>query len=59
MKQLMSGLLENDFFIMLMNGVVAYTALSAVIITVLQVPSEAILDSGLDEILMVFEEFPD
>ena len=59
MKQLMSGLLENDIFIMLMSGVVAYTALTAVIITVLQVPSEVILDSGLDEVVMVLEEFPD
>lgn len=44
---------------MLMSGVVAYTAMTAVIIAVLQVPSEAILESGLDQIVLVFEEFPD
>lgn len=59
MKRLVQGLLQNNLFIMLMSGVVAYTAMTAVIIAVLQVPSEAILESGLDQIVLVFEEFPD
>lgn len=59
MKKLVQALLKNDLFTMLMSGVIAYTAMSAVIIAVLQVPPEAILDSGLDQIVLVFEEFPD
>ena len=59
MKRLMQGLLRNELFTMLMSGVIAYTAMSAVIIAVLQVPSEAILDSDLDQIVLVFEESAD
>ena len=59
MKRLIQGLLQNDLFTMLMSGVVAYTAMSAVIIAVLQVPPEAVLDSGLDQIILAFEEYPD
>jgi len=40
---------------MLLNGVFAYTAFTAVIIMTLQIPPEAILDSGLQEIILVFE----
>ena len=58
MKKLINGLLKNEFFVMLMSGVVAYTAMTAVIISVLQTPPEAILYSGLDQVLLVFEEFP-
>lgn len=59
MKQFTRELLENDLFVMLMSGVFAYTAIIAVIISVLQVPQEAILESGLDQVLLVFDEFPD
>ena len=58
MKKLMKDLLRNRLFIILMSGVFAYTAMTAVIIYVLQTPPEAILYSGLDQVLMVFEEFP-
>ena len=59
MKHLFKELLKNELFLILFNGVIAYTAMTAVIIIILQIPDEAILDSGLKEILMVFEEFPD
>ncbi len=59
MKQLAQGLMQNDLFVVMMSGLFAYTAMMAVIISVLQVPPEAILDSGLDQVMMVFEEFPD
>ena len=59
MKKIMSELLNNELFLMLMTGVFAYTAFTAVVLAVLEVPSDAILDSGLDQILLVFEEFPD
>jgi hypothetical protein len=59
MKQLVQKLMNNDLFVFLMIGVFAYTAMTAVIIGVLQVPTETILDSGLDQVLLVFEEYPD
>jgi hypothetical protein len=40
---------------MLMVGVVSYTAFVAVILATLQVPPEAILHSGLREVILVFE----
>jgi hypothetical protein len=55
MKEKCRNLLKNELFLMLLNGVFAYTAFTAVIITTLQVPPEAILDSGLQEIILVFE----
>lgn len=55
MKNTFKAALRNPLFFMLMNGVFGYTAMTAVIIAVLQVPPEAILDSGLKEILMIFE----
>ena len=55
----MIELLNNELLLMLLSGVFAYIAFTAVILAVLQVPPEAILESGLDEILLVFEEFPD
>lgn len=50
--------MQNDLFIMLIGAVCAQTAMIAVIITVLQVPSDDILDSGLDQVLLVFEDTP-
>lgn len=54
-KKLFEDLVQNDLFLLLMYGVFGYIAFSAIVIFVLQVPSEAILDSGLKEILLVFE----
>jgi len=59
MKRKIIELFNNELLLMLLSGVFAYIAFTAVILAVLQVPPEAILDSGLDEILLVFEEFPD
>ena len=55
MKQRIRNLFKNELFLMLLNGVFAYVAFTAIIIATLQVPPEAILDSGLDQILLVFE----
>lgn len=55
MKACVKKLFENDLFLFLMNGVIGYTAFTAVIIVTLQVPPDVILDSGLQEIIMVFE----
>lgn len=58
MKQLLQDLPGNDLLLMLMHGTIAYTAFCAMMITVLQTPPEAILDSGLDQIILVFEGTP-
>lgn len=55
MKQYFARLQRNDLFLLLMFGVFAYTAFTAVVLAVLQVPPETILDSGLKQILLVFE----
>lgn len=55
MKKMFQRLVQNELFMLMMSGVFAYTAFSAVVIAVLQVPPEAILDSGLAEILKIFE----
>ncbi|WP_455206900.1 hypothetical protein [Kaarinaea lacus] len=55
MKKLLDSLSRNDLFQLLMFGVFGYIAFTAVVIAVLQVPPESILNSGLKEILLVFE----
>jgi hypothetical protein len=47
--------MRNELFLLLMYSVFGYIAFSAIVIAVLQVPSDAILNSGLKEILLVFE----
>ena len=59
MKNYIQVLAQNPLLQMLMIGVFSYTAFTAVIIAVMQTPPEAILNSGLQEILLVFEGFPD
>ena len=54
-EQQFRELLQNELFLLLMFGVFAYTAFSAVVIALLEVPPDVILDSGLKEILLVFE----
>jgi len=54
-KKLLDSLSRNDLFQLLMFGVFGYIAFTAVVIAVLQVPPESILNSGLKEILLVFE----
>lgn len=55
MKKRILTLANNELFQILMYGVFAYIGFTATIIATLQVPPEAILDSGLKEILMIFE----
>lgn len=55
MKKRIAELFENEIFLIAMNGTIAYVAFTAVILVTLQIPPEAILDSGLEEILLVFE----
>ena len=55
MRQRIRNLFKNELFLILLNGVFAYVAFNAVIIATLEVPPEVILDSGLDQILLVFE----
>ena len=59
MKNRIQILAQNPLLQMLMIGVFSYTAFTAVIMAVMQTPPEAILNSGLQEILLVFEGFPD
>jgi len=54
-KKLFNDLMRNELFLLLIYSVFGYIAFSAIVIAVLQVPSDAILDSGLKEILLVFE----
>ena len=55
MKERALTLANNSLFQLLMGGVFMQTAFYAVIIATLQIPPDAILDSGLKEIIMVFE----
>lgn len=54
-KKLFNDLMRNELFLLLIYSVFGYIAFSAIVIAVLQVPSDAILNSGLKEILLVFE----
>ena len=56
MKQKLITVFQSELFLLFFNATILYIGLTAVIIAVLQVPPEAILDSGLDEIIKVFEE---
>lgn len=58
MTQKVLSIARNPLFQMLMGSVFAYTAFTAIIIATLQTPPDAILDSGLQEVLLVFEEYP-
>lgn len=55
MKARIEKLFQDELFILAMNGTFAYIAYTAVILATLQVPPDAILDSGLKEILLIFE----
>lgn len=55
MKQHILTLANNPLLQMMMGGVFAYLAFVAIMIAVLQTPPEVILDSGLKDILMIFE----
>jgi hypothetical protein len=55
MKKRIINVLKNDLFLLLINGVIAYTAMTAVIIATLNIPPEAIMETNLPEIIKVFE----
>ncbi len=56
MKKPIARALKNPLLHMMLSGVFAYIAFAAVILATLQIPPDAILDSGLQEIIMVFED---
>lgn len=55
MKEKIRQFLRNETLQVLMFGVFSYTCFTAVILATLEIPPEAVLDSGLQEIIMVFE----
>lgn len=55
MKAYAKQLSENPVFVLFMQGTLAYTVLTAVILITVQIPPEIILDTNLREILMIFE----
>ena len=55
MKKKLLELMNNELLQMLLGGVLVYISFIAVILTTLQIPPDAILDSGLQEIILVFE----
>jgi len=56
LKETWKNLRENELFQLMMFGVLMYVAMNAMILLTIHIPPEAILDSGLDEILKVFED---
>jgi len=55
MKEKIRELLKNDVLQMMLFGVFSYMCFISVILTTLELPPQAILDSGLQEIILVFE----
>lgn len=55
MKERVQILANNPLLQMMMAGVFAYTAFTVIILATLQVPPDALLDSGLQEVILVFE----
>jgi len=57
MKTAISNLLKNKLFLLMLNGVFAYTAFCAAIIATLNIPPDDIVDSNLHEVVLVFEDY--
>ena len=55
MKERAITLANSELFQILMSSVFAQTAFTVVMLMTLQIPPDAILDSGLQEIILVFE----
>lgn len=55
MKNRLTALLENPLLLLFLHGVIIETAFYATAMALWQMPPDSILDSGLKEILMVFE----
>jgi len=58
MKERINTLFKNELLRVLMQGVFAYIAMMAVIIVTLQTPPEAILDTNMAQVVMIFDEDP-
>lgn len=55
MKEKVATLLRNPLLHMALGALMVYMAYVGVLLSTLQIPPEAVLDSGLQEILLVFE----
>ncbi len=55
MKKTIAKVLKNELFLLLINGMLIHVAFNAVIILTLGIPDEAILDTNLQQVLLVFE----
>lgn len=56
MKDFLISLSQSELFQLFFNGVIIETIFLATLISIFQSPPEIILDSGLREILMIFED---
>ncbi|MDH5444252.1 MAG: hypothetical protein OEY52_01775 [Gammaproteobacteria bacterium] len=56
MKDYLMEIFSSELFSLMINASIIHTIFSAAIMATLQVPPDTILESGLREILMVFEE---
>lgn len=55
MKHLFNKLLNHPLLKPVLGGLIAYLCFVIVILATLQVPPEVILESGLREVILVFE----
>lgn len=58
MKRKIHNLFRNGLLRVLMQGVFAYIALMAVIIVTLEMPPEAIYDTNMIQVSLIFNEDP-
>ena len=58
MKRKIHNLFRNELLRVLMQGVFAYIALMAVIIATVQMPPEAIYDTNMVQVALIFDEDP-
>ena len=58
MKEKLDTLFSNELLRVFMQGVFAYVALMAVIIVTLQTPPEAIMETNMVQVAMIFDEDP-
>jgi len=55
MKKIIAKVFENELFFLFLNGALIHTAFSAAIIMAIGIPNEAILDTNLQQVLLIFE----
>ncbi len=56
MRYFIKSVVQSNLFMLFFNIIIIQVAFSAVVIATLDIPPDVILDSGLDEVLIVFEE---